>query len=100
MSPPPLVPLATSTPHPDLATAIIAFEGVLVVAQALAAAARPIDLTGLDQQVGRICAGALDLPPDQGRALRPQLACLLARLDELRTVLLAAPADDAPPPDG
>jgi hypothetical protein len=99
MSPLPLAPLATSTPHPDLATAIVALERVLAVAQALAAA-RPIDLTGLDQQVGRICAGALDLPPDQGRALRPHLACLLARLDGLRTVLLAAPADDAPPPDG
>ena len=57
--------------------------GMLTVARALAEMRRPIDLTGLDDAVGRLCAACLDLPPEAGRELRPRLWRLLAELDAL-----------------
>jgi hypothetical protein len=57
--------------------------GVLRLARVLAAARRPLDLAGLDDLAGRLCAAALDLPPEQGRALRPALTDLLGELDAL-----------------
>lgn len=56
---------------------------LLMLARALAQARRTLDLEGLDTLVGRACAACLDLPPQQGRALRPRLAALLAELDAL-----------------
>lgn len=59
-------------------------EGALATvrtARALAEGRRRIDLAGLDDMVGRICARALDLPPAAGRKLRPRL---IALDDELR----------------
>lgn len=59
------------------------FGGVVRLARVLAAARRPLDLAGLDELAGRLCAAALDLPPEQGRTLRPALAALLDELDAL-----------------
>jgi hypothetical protein len=86
----------TAPPSPaDRAVASArALAGTLQLARALAQMRRPIDLTGLDQQVGRLCAAALDLPPADGRAMRPLLATLLAELDAL-SVCVAAMGDDA-----
>ncbi|HET6182071.1 MAG TPA: hypothetical protein VFA03_00585 [Acetobacteraceae bacterium] len=44
---------------------------------------RPVDLTGLDGQVGLVCAKALDLPPEEGRIARAELEALLADIDTL-----------------
>ena len=57
--------------------------GALRLAGALAQGGRRLDLAGLDQMIGRLCAQALDLPPDQGRAMRPLLLALLRDPDEL-----------------
>jgi hypothetical protein len=57
--------------------------GTLRMARALAQSRRSIDLTGLDQEIGRLCAAALDLPLAQGQAMRPLLASVLAELDAL-----------------
>jgi hypothetical protein len=46
-----------------------------------------VDLSGLEGMVGLLCARVLDLPPAQGRGLRPLLASLLAELDELNGAL-------------
>jgi hypothetical protein len=73
---------------------IVALNGMLQIARALAAAGRPIDLSGLDHHVGRLCAQALDLPPEAGRAVRPHLSALLAGLNELAALLAAAPKED------
>lgn len=96
MNPPDTQPLALApdagspfSASPD--TAIATLEGMLRVAMALVAAGRPIDLAGLDQRVGRVCAQALDLPPAEGRALRPRLAALLAGVEALAAQLAAAP---------
>lgn len=56
---------------------------LLMLARALVQARRALDLEGLDTLVGRACAACLDLPPQQGRALRPRLAALLTELDAL-----------------
>jgi hypothetical protein len=57
------------------------------LARALAEAGRPIDLTGLDGQVGLVCARALDLPPDEGRAMRSELQGLLDEIDALAAAM-------------
>ena len=56
------------------------------VAIALAANGRQLDLTGLEHQVGIICAQALDLGLEQGRGLRPKLCTLLGELDRLASL--------------
>lgn len=54
---------------------------------AFAQSGRAIDLAGLDDKVGLLCAKALDLSPDQGRELRADLILLRAELDGLAHVL-------------
>ena len=67
--------------------AIEAAGAMIRLAEGIAAAGRPIDLEGLDDTVGRICAQALDLPPEAGVRLRPGLAGLVAALDRLSVAL-------------
>ncbi len=55
----------------------------LRVARGLAAGRRRIDLAGLDLDIGRLCAAALDLAPEQGRMIRQRLVAVLAELDAL-----------------
>ena len=64
--------------------------GTLRMARALVESRRHVDLAGLQDAVGRLCAASLDLPPEQGRALRPQLAAVLAELDALARAMQAA----------
>jgi hypothetical protein len=53
-----------------------------------------IDLNGLEDQVGLLCAKALDLQPDDGRAMRNDLVAVLARVDALGVALARARYDD------
>ena len=55
-------------PAQRAAAAALALAGMLRTARALTQTRRTIDLAGLDQEVGRLCAAALDLPPADGRA--------------------------------
>lgn len=80
----------------------------LRIAEALHATQRVVDLAGFDDLIGRLCARALDLPPDEGRALRPCLAALREQADRFADTLRAAPPAHAaclrrlpemPPPD-
>lgn len=84
-SPPP-----PASPSDRAAAAAEAVAGLLRIAQALAQARRSIDLAGLDQDIGRLCAAALDLPPAEGRAMRPLLIGVLAELDALSACVAAA----------
>ncbi|MDE2334159.1 MAG: hypothetical protein KGK10_06430 [Rhodospirillales bacterium] len=70
-----------------VASAITAAAAMLRLARAIATGGRPVDLTGLDEQMGRICAQALDLPPAEGTRLRADLAGLLGELDALAVAL-------------
>jgi hypothetical protein len=67
---------------------------IVGVARALVEAGRDVDLAGLDRQVGLLCAKTLDLPPDEGRRLRPRLIALSATVE---TLLRAMAARDPTP---
>jgi hypothetical protein len=70
-----------------------ALEGILRVAEGLVRAHRRVDLNGLDDTVGRLCACCLDLPPEHGRVLRSQLQRVLTRTEALQAALAPPPAD-------
>ena len=67
-------------------------QRTLSLARTLVATGRRVELVGLDRSVGFLCAKALDLPPEQGRALRAELITLLAELDSLTLEMRADPA--------
>jgi hypothetical protein len=75
----------------ERATAVVS---TLQIARALIESQRVVDLAGLDQEIGRICAKALDLPPALGHALRADLVHLLEAVDGLSQALRLAAAED------
>lgn len=80
-------------PH-DAVAAVTALAdgvgGVVALAAGLATSGRRVDLTGLDDSVGLLCAKALDLPPSEAQAARVALLGLLKRIDLLSLELRAA----------
>jgi hypothetical protein len=56
------------------------------IARALVEAGRAIDLTGIDSQVGLLCAKSLDLPAGDGRRVRPRLIALFGSMEALARV--------------
>jgi len=74
---------------------IDSIAAMMRVARALLQTKRQVDLGGLEQDVGRLCAHALDLPLEQGRKMQPRLAALLDQLDKLSTALEAAKVKQA-----
>jgi hypothetical protein len=65
------------------------------LSRALVDTGRSVDLAGLESVVGLLCAKALDLQPEQGREMVPELSAMLQELDGLRVALAAATT----PPD-
>jgi hypothetical protein len=65
------------------------------IAAALVAAGRTVDLDGIDDLIGRLCARALDLPPEQGLLLTDDLRRLLTESDTLHARLSGR---ELPPP--
>lgn len=59
----------------------------LSTARVLIEAGRNVDLSGMQDGVGELCARALDLPPAMGLELRPLLLTLRAEVDRTRAVL-------------
>jgi hypothetical protein len=88
-------PIEPSAPTPAVLTATAALaDGVaatLRVTRALVDSNRAVDLAGFDGMVGLLCARALDLPPEQGRVLRPRLVALRDDLDALAVALEPPP---------
>lgn len=80
------LPLAAAR---ELAQAI---AGTLRVARSFVAAGRRIDLVGLEEPVGLLCARSLDLPPEQGRQMRTGPINLRQELDVLFETLQTPPA--------
>ena len=60
---------------------------MIAVAQTLVASQRYIDVQGLQDHVGLLCAKALDLPPSRTGFLKLELRRLLSALDELTKTL-------------
>ena len=83
-------PTATSAPLLDLHAFAESVTRTLGVARGLVEAGRPIDLAGLEDQVGLLCAKALDLPPAEGRVMRSELVGVLARVETLSVALSRA----------
>jgi hypothetical protein len=65
---------------------------IVGLACALTESGRAIDLTGLERQVGLLCAQSLDLPPDEGRRVRPRLLALSGSMEVLSRALTARAA--------
>ena len=59
----------------------------LALARALALGGRTLDLTGVDDGIGMLCAQTLDLPTQQARTLLPLLIGVLGQLDLLSSAL-------------
>jgi hypothetical protein len=59
----------------------------LAVARALALAGRRVDLSGMQDGVGLLCAKTLDLPRGEARHLLPALYELVAQIDSLHHVM-------------
>ncbi len=62
---------------------------VMGVARALIANGRRLDLTGIDDGVGILCAQALDLAPGEGLLVVPHLCAVRAQADALCAALRA-----------
>jgi hypothetical protein len=62
------------------------------VARALVRSGRTLDLRGIEDGVGLLCAQVLDLPPEQGRTLLARLQDVLADVDALASALSEAHA--------
>lgn len=73
------------------------FATTLCIARSLADADQEVDLTGLHETAGLLCARALDLRPEHGRQLIPRLRSVLEDLDALHTSLAPACADGRNP---
>ena len=83
-------PIAAFLPtsyRPPIEAVVEMIDGVaktIQLARALADAKRPIELTGLENMVGLLCARLLDLDYAEGRSLRDRLVsldCDLAALE-------------------
>lgn len=76
----------------DFAAAVALAEGLrqsLRLARALAGQNRPVELDGMQDSIGMLCAKALDLAPGEGRRLRVALVALREELDQLSATLRA-----------
>jgi hypothetical protein len=78
---------AFPSPLADLRAYADGMMQTLGVARGLVDAGRSIDLAGLEHGIGLLCAKALDLPPEQGRAIRGELIALRARIESLTAAL-------------
>jgi hypothetical protein len=64
-------------------------EATLRIATALSRAGRRMDLSGLDDEIGRLCAGVIDLPVEVGNTMRARLIGILDALDRLAASVTA-----------
>jgi len=81
-----------SDPQSHAAQMAEAACNTLKVARALVECQRQVDLSGLQDSIGRLCAATFDLDPPGNRAMRPQLATVLAELNALEQALHLAAA--------
>jgi hypothetical protein len=79
-----------SDPQTQAAAMAEAARGMLRMARALVESRRTVDLSGLQDTIGRLCAATFDLPHEEGRALRPHLTAVLGELDSLEQALNVA----------
>ena len=71
------------TPQDAVRAATESLGGLVSVADGLVRAGRSVDLAGLERDATALCVAAMALPPAEGRALRGDLAVLMAGVDTL-----------------
>ena len=79
-------PARTETPDPRpavLAALAERLSRAIAVARALHLAGRVVDLAGIEDGVGLLCARTLDLPPELARAMLPTLHDMLAQVESM-----------------
>lgn len=64
---------------------------MIALTRGLVVAGRDVDLAGLESGIGLLCAKALDLPLEQGRAARAELIQLIVELDLLSVAMRTTP---------
>jgi hypothetical protein len=67
-------------------------ERTLQLACVLAQSGRAVDLSGLEEQIGRLTAAAIDLEDEDRRQMQPILGMLLHRLASLEHALHPPPS--------
>ena len=82
-------PALFEAPPETLAALADRINNSLAVARALVLAGRTVDLGGLQDGIGVLCAKTLDLPGDEGRRMLPLLHETLAQLDSMARALRA-----------
>jgi hypothetical protein len=82
----------TETPADAVRALAEELTKVVTLAKVFVNSGHKVDLTGLDDQVGLLCAKSLDLPPDEGRRLRPRLIALSGSMEALTRALVAKAA--------
>ena len=80
-------PVPAVDPAEQLRSFLEDLENTIAVARTLMEDGHKVDLTGFDRQIGLLCAKALDLPPEQGRLFRDELAALLPQIEALACML-------------
>ncbi len=63
----------------------------LATARGLMQSGRNVNLSGLEDLCGRLCARSLDLPPEQGKTLASRLEALWEELDVTSRMLSRKP---------
>jgi hypothetical protein len=86
LAPPP----AGASAVQDARVGIARSAGFLHAAHALIGQRRPLDLSGLEAEIGRLCAQVLALAPEEGRGLVPALAALCDEIDAVDAALARA----------
>ena len=80
---PPDLPQPLDTPTSAVRAFAEQLKNVVDTTYALVDSNREVDLTGLDRDIGLLCAKSLDLPPDEGRRIRPRLIALFGSVEGL-----------------
>jgi hypothetical protein len=86
---PPVVRPAIEAPAKAVRDFAEQLSKLVDVARALVDSDRAVDLIGLDGEIGLLCAKSLDLPPDEGRRIRPRLIALSGSLEGLSRAIRA-----------
>jgi hypothetical protein len=86
---PPVAPRSEDSPIDAVRTLAEDLTRLVGLARVLTDSSRAVDLTGLDDEIGLLCAKTLDLPPDEGRRIRPRLIALFGSIEGLSRALSA-----------
>ncbi len=87
-------PPATLAPRDRLIELARRLSRTLTLARALVQGGRTLNLTGIDDGIGMLCAQTLDLCAEEARDMRPTLHEVMAQIDLLTAAIRAAGPDN------